>query len=188
MAESVVRCGHCDHDVYFSDGKSCKSCKLPYCVDHTSEIDTKFCLDCLNETTTKIKIEPLVDTEGLHHNGVKLTPVGEFWFSSANTVAELTDEQLDKWLTSHKNKIKEAETKVSYHRLMVGMMQMEFEERKDAGIRRLKRIKVIIPKVQLKGIKVKAQFTIKDVADKLKAAGVTKEQLLAMMEAKRKGV
>jgi len=171
----------------------CKTCKLPFCENHKSEIDPHYCSMCVNDVTTEVAVEPIVDEEGVTHRGQHILLKGDAFRSTAKDIVEMTDEELDSWIVEYQHLVKQTESRLTHQRICLTTAQFEREERRTSAVRRLKltaeeqeRIKIVSE--QKKQRRVAKQMSVTDLAATLLAAGMTPELLkTAMNNLKAKG-
>lgn len=170
----------------------CAKCGKPFCLDHASELDpAHYCEPCLNQDNISFQEKPLIDTEGVKHKGRVLVPLGEMWRSSARTIADLSDAELDQWLSEYSSLVNDAEKTLEYRKGMLHTAQFEKEER--SYKRHRTAIKVggkltEFPAGKPTEVKKLRKTAAQSAMDKLKALGLTPEMIAAAAAAlKSKG-
>jgi hypothetical protein len=104
----------------------CRNCNLQYCLDHASEVDPEhYCSVCLVPQDAELKITPLVDTDGVQHQGRILTPAGKAYRLAAKMVFEMTDEELKDYVEHEKHVVHNIENIREYHMISLGMAERE---------------------------------------------------------------
>jgi len=116
---------------------SCILCNKFYCEAHTSELDPDYCNDCLTNTASIAVKEskPLVDDEGVKHEGRMLVPIGKLYFTSIESIVKMTDEELMRFIAQYTRKIHEAEHLRDYYSIMKNAAELETHERGEAKAR-----------------------------------------------------
>lgn len=127
----------------------CLQCNEPFCPDHASQIDPKFCASCLSPQSIEIQKEPLKDDDGVTHNGAHLTPVGSSFKSLAKRITEMTDEQLRLHIQHVRTQVKEAEAVLDYRRVDLSSSEVEIEQRQILENKKLRGVKVNLGKIQV---------------------------------------
>lgn len=116
-----VPCFAC-HEPSFA---KCFICNRPYCKKHPSYSDIALCFDCgsgnpaaeQDALRANFEMKPLVDDEGVEHDGKHLVPVADT-FVVRGYIDRLTDEELDEQVNEYAVKMKDAE-KLYYSRMIV---------------------------------------------------------------------
>lgn len=103
---------------------TCFVCHRHFCKHHASHSDITLCYDCSNDPkdlSDPIKVDvtigPLVDQEGVTHNGRFITPIGDT-FQSLSFLNDLSTNDAKAMIVEYQTKIKDAE-KLMYSRLIV---------------------------------------------------------------------
>lgn len=120
----------------------CPSCHEPFCKIHSAEIDPAYCIDCLTAAKVQIDRAPLIDAEGVTHNGVQITVSGPVFKTSAQRISEMDDDQLAIHIDEVKTRIKHWEVALQYARIDLSMAELESEERQEKLRRKLRGVKV----------------------------------------------
>ena len=121
----------------------CPQCRQPYCASDASEVDPDFCNTCLRPTDIKIEKKPLVDEEGVTHEGTQITTGGGLPFKTLmQRIVDMDEEKLRTHIQMWQGKVKEAERVLDYRRIALGACQLELEEKEAASRRKLRGIKV----------------------------------------------
>lgn len=121
--------------------KTCPLCHWPFCPNCQSLIDTQYCHLCLSVATAELVSSPLVDQDGVTHEGRLLTP-GPIFGTFAKGVSEMSLHELEQHIEKFKHLIKQAEVGLDFYRVGQATMQMEFEQRKEQQRRRLRGVKL----------------------------------------------
>ncbi len=74
----LERVRHCVFDNCTEDALTlCRKCGRWFCLDHASDLDpTKYCIDCLKPEDASLEEHPILDSEGVRHQGKIIRPVG----------------------------------------------------------------------------------------------------------------
>lgn len=132
-----IPCDHVDNTMR----RLCPICKELFCPDCSATIDPSCCRLCLKETDAELHGGPLVDQDGVTHEGRLLTP-GPVFGTLAKRVSEMTEYELEQHVERYKGLIKQAETALDFRRVTLAMGQMEQAQRADQQRRRLRGVKV----------------------------------------------
>ena len=183
LLESPVECAKC-HSLCF---KVCPTCKGGFCEDHTSPIDDTVCSLCLPDSVVVIEEKPLVDDDGVSHEGKLIVPHGEGFKTLPHQIVELSDYQLKARIQYYKEKIRQLEKSLEYHRIALSTMELEDAGREEIRKKKLRGVKVAIGG----GVKIgnggKAKpLDAKGLADILKAKGISADVLRGILAAKQK--
>jgi len=164
----------------------CKTCKLPFCQNHKSEVDPHYCAMCVNDVTTEVVAEPIIDAEGVRHKGRHILLKGDAFRSTAKDIVDMSDDELDGWIKDYRELVKLAESSLTYRRICLTTAEFEQSERKHSAVRHLKltaeeqeRIKIVSEQKQRR--KPKA-VSLTEIAASLFASGLTPELLKTAME------
>lgn len=131
---SVVKCSHA-HDNLDLPTTKCRTCAFHYCEACASELDPTYCKTCLNEPSAQLISTPLVDEDGVQHDGRVITPAPTATFyqprfgTLAKTISEMSDLELEDFVKHYKELIHQAETVLDYRRVVIGTAQMETTQR-----------------------------------------------------------
>lgn len=156
----------------------CVICKEPFCLEHQSEIEPDSCNICINDQTVEVKKDPLVDAEGVTHNGSVIHPIGYSYRTLMRRIVEMGDDQLIAHIEHVKKQVKDAELVVNYRRIDLSASQVELEERKVASAKKLrikgiemladgKKITFMAPAPSAKTLDEKRAKAVVDVATQL---------------------
>jgi hypothetical protein len=175
---------------HFHERSHCIQCHRIFCPHYASEIDTNFCRVCLTGEAAAVHAQPLKDHEGISHDGKWFLPHGSIYKTLPKAISEMGDPELEEYLRYMKEQVKNAETTLQYRRIAESTAQMEKTHREILRDRRLRGIK--LPTSANTGIKVdgakaprSAEEKLADVAKTIKAMGITKEMLEALLKAKK---
>lgn len=138
-ADAVQECSH--PDTIPPQRGNCSICHKVICHLCASPMDPVACRDCLSEESVTMKESPLVDQDGVTHEGRLLTP-GPTFNTLARSIADMTTIELEDHIKRYKSLIKQAETALDFRRVSLGMAQVEMGQRQDQQRRRLRGIKV----------------------------------------------
>lgn len=125
--------------------KVCPLCHWPFCPDCASSIDADYCMLCLTMATAELISKPLVDEDGVTHEGRVLTP-GPMFGTFAKGVSEMSMSELEQHVEKFKHLIKQAEVGLDFYRVGLATLQMEHGQRKEQQRRRLRGVKIAKPK------------------------------------------
>ena len=165
----------------------CRMCQRPYCATHTSPMDKTLCVECVNHSNTSVTSGPLITEDGVtKQNARKITLSGEAWMRSRKLIANMTDIELESYISAHQEAVHEAELVLDYRRIMLGHAKHESAERYNKKLRtRSERVKLIGAVAKVHNI---AGSTIKDKSENINKAlgalgklGLTKEQIAALL-------
>ncbi len=165
----------------------CHKCSLLYCLDHASEVDPqRFCLNCLKVEDAVIEETPLVDAEGVRHNGRVLRPIGSAFLTEEKMIYEMTEDELKVYITHYKILVREAAQLKEFREINLAQAQHALL---DKGIKTLVDAGGNVtfpsrPKAVPKPVKQKPNV-IDTLADRLKRAGITPEMLQAIIDSKK---
>lgn len=167
--------------------RECQICNRPFCINHASkEEPDDFCIECLNSVTAEMKEKPLVDDEGVKHEGRELTPIGQFWVSSCGAIANMKDEELERFYNQYQLKVRELEALTDHYRVMKSMVSMEQAERQRSKSRSKRGVVITTPsgqKVQVKAKNGKTAVAPVDIAKTLADSGMDLTQLANLIQA-----
>jgi len=125
---------HCGLDTV----EVCSVCAREFCVEHQSPVDPKFCSDCLTVEGVELQKEPLIDAEGVKHNGFHVTNFGPAYKTHARLISDMSDSELEEHILDLKKKVKDAEAILDHTRVRLNMAVMEGGDRSAAEQRRLR--------------------------------------------------
>ena len=155
----------------------CTKCNEPFCPDHASEIDPTFCKTCLTPQHIETTKEPLVDDDGVAHNGAVITPIGAAFKTLAQRIFEMSDETLKLHIEAVKVQVKQAETVLDYRRIDLASSEVELEQRQLMERKKLRGVKMSEGKIKViasGGVTKDAPKKTQSAADFL--AGLLKSQ------------
>jgi hypothetical protein len=138
----------------------CCRCSAPFCADHSSPVDqSDCCQNCLPFEDIMEMKTPLIsqDKNGTHvHKGYRLVPTGPGYKTLPKAISQMTDLELEAFITEKGNQIHQIERQRDYLRVAQSTAKLEKGEREIAAQRALKGIKlppgVLTP--SNKGIKI----------------------------------
>jgi hypothetical protein len=171
----------------------CHNCGLQYCLTHASEVDPQsYCSTCLVPADAEVVVQPLVDTEGVHHQGRLIKPAGKAYRLSSKMVYEMTDQELKDFIDHEKSVVHDIENIREYHMITLGMAQSEEYRReiselsKVGGVLRwgtsTQRVPAIRHKATPEEKKQRAKTNkVDDVVANLKALGLKPEDLVKLL-------
>jgi hypothetical protein len=123
--DQIPVCVHCDNIDSLDRIKTCAKCSVQYCEHFSSEIDIRFCGNCMKDfkVTNSIEIRTTEQTnnagEVIYKKRVqckRLHLEGTDWLFTANKISTLSDDDLD--------------CTIEYHRAIASLMLHEREERR----------------------------------------------------------
>lgn len=161
----------------------CIKCGKDFCPEHLSMLDNEYCGVCLPLTSAETRDEPLVDEEGVTHKGRHIIVTGEIYQTQARAISDRTDEELEVWISHYQELVKDAEKTLEYRRIMKGILLIEKADRQSTASKIIARIRIPIGK-KYGGVTLKSTTAPQRLASALKAAGVSKEMLQAIIDAK----
>ena len=118
---------------------TCVSCHKLFCEKCVSSLDRSYCTLCVDFQNTKITSYPLVDEDGVTHQGRKLILTGESWMRSRDVISRMTDVELEAKLVALKQSVREAEMVLDFRKITLSQVESEKGNRysKKLGRRRL---------------------------------------------------
>ena len=166
--------------------KQCKNCQRYFCSEHCSPVDPSICTECVNFSNTSIKSEPLVDSEGVtKQNARKITLSGESWMRQKKLICNMTDIELESYISAHQEAVHEMEIRADYFRIGLTEATHEKAERYNKKIRaRSERAKLIgaVAKAHTSGQTLKDKTEdITNVMKSLSKMGLGKAQIAAIL-------
>jgi hypothetical protein len=185
------RCHVCSSNIVVG---LCASCHLHFCEKHVSEFDGSLCSTCVSIANTIIQSKPLIDEDGVTHQGRQLVLTGETWMRNRDIISMMTDAELEAKLESMTKAVHEAEMVLDYRRIQRNQLENEKSSRLSRKLGRLRLISAVdhvhkaSPTTNGKA-KVDA---VKDVFGALKGLGLNKDAIanvllkLAQSKAKEK--
>lgn len=167
-------------------GGICPTCKQFFCLKDASFIDKVYCRGCLDEGKIEMKTEPIVDNEGVTHQGTHFIPIGEALKSIPRIVSEMNDTELKDFLMRCREEVRRYEKGKDFWLVQRSVAEMETKHRehRDAAKLREKGMKFSVPN----GGKVVVSKTknggdiFAQIAKKLQEAGMTREQFAKIVE------
>ena len=180
-------CFFCTRDE--GDNRQCLHCQRYYCFEHASPIDgATLCTECVSFANTSVKSEPLIDSEGVvKQNARKLILSGEAWMRQKKLICNMTDIELDSFISAHQEAVHEMEIRTDYFRIGLTEATHEKAERYNKKVRaRSERGKLLGAVDQIH--KVSKSTTLKEKGEDISKAlgalgklGLTKEQITAIL-------
>lgn len=176
----VAACTH-ENTMPF-ERKRCKTCGALICPLCWSILDPNFCRACLNESDAELKSQPLTDTEGVTHEGRVIQPAPNSKFFAprfgtlAKSISEMSDLDLEAYIRSYKELVRQAEVALDFRRVVLGSSQLEQAQRSDKQRRLLRNDKT---KYAVKTL------TVDKNTGKPKKQAASTADLVRMMEALR---
>lgn len=164
----------------------CRMCQRPFCKEHTSPIDNTLCVECVNTSNATIESKPLIDSEGVtKQNARKIILSGEAWMRQKKLICNMTDIELDSYISAHQEAVHEMEIRTDFFRIGLTEATHEKAERYNKKTRaRSERIKLIgaVSKIhnESKSMKEKGE-DISKALGALGKLGLTKEQITAIL-------
>lgn len=135
MNVEVTLCFFCPTELT-SEGL-CRNCQRPYCPEHTSPMDSSLCVECVNFANTSVSSEPLISEDGVvKQNARKIVLSGESWIRQRKLIANMTDIELESYISAHQEAVHEAEVILDYRRIGLSQGQHEKAERYNKEIRK----------------------------------------------------
>jgi len=142
----------CSHEMTFpSERAHCRTCGRLICPLCWSVLDPGFCKDCLSDKDTALVQEPLIDADGVQHEGRVLHPDPQARFyqprfgTLAKTISDMTDGELETYIGRYKDLVHQAEKALDFRRIVIGSAQLEQAQRNDANRRKLRQDKTKYP-------------------------------------------
>lgn len=165
----------------------CRNCQRPYCPEHTSPMDKSICSECVSLANTSILTEKLIDEDGVvKKNARRIVLSGEGYLRNRKLIANMTDIELDSYISAHQEAVHEAEMILDYRKIMLGHAQHEGAERYNKKTRaRSERAKLLgavdkVHKVAGSNVKEKSE-NISKALGALGKLGLSKEQITAIL-------
>jgi hypothetical protein len=172
---------------------ACQECGLAYCLEHASEVDpSHFCATCLVPADASVDVQPLVDTEGVTHQGRKIIPVGKAYRLSSKMVFEMTDDELKDFIEHERSVVLDIERIRDYHAITLGTAESEAYRRnigilaKVGGVLRVGTSVQALPRkhqAQTKQTKARSASKTDKVVSMLGSLGMTPQQLADLIRA-----
>jgi hypothetical protein len=141
------------------------------CPDGVSPVDPKLCKECLRPQDAELTKSPLVDDDGVTHEGAVMVPGPYFNKTYAARIVEMADDVLANHIDSIKTKVHEAEAMLDRRRVELSMAQVEQEDRANEQRRKLRSVKVKGLQNVANGDMKKKVATTVDLLVKLAKAG-----------------
>ena len=166
----------------------CTMCHRPFCSEHSSPIDVNLCVECVNTSNLEVKSEPLITEEGVtKQNARKIILSGEAWMRQKRLICNMTDIELDSYISAHQEAVHEMEVRTDYFRIGLTEATHEKAERYNKKIRaRSERVKLIGAVAKVHNA---SNSTIKDKSEDISKAlgalsklGLTKEQISIILQ------
>lgn len=109
----------------------CLKCHLHYCLDHASEVDPiNYCIVCLPTSEIETRSEPLIDTDGVKHEGRHIIPVGTAFHCESKMINEMSNDELLTYIKQKHRIVKDLESSKTYHQITLGVAEFTAYERK----------------------------------------------------------
>ena len=116
---------------------NCVKCGKWYCLEHASDLDpTKHCVDCLKPEDAVLEQSPLLDTEGVRHQGKVIRPVGIVFSQNGKLIHEMTDDELKEYIVRYQQAVHDCERSLDYSRITLGNALFEAGHREIAKVQR----------------------------------------------------
>jgi len=174
-------------DIDNGQEKLCLLCKRPYCPSHVSTLNNDLCTECVNSSNTSVKSEPLIDENGVtKQNARRIILSGEAWMRQKKLICNMTDIELESFISAHQEAVHEMEIRTDYFRIGLTEATHERAERYNRKIRaRSKRAKLLgavdeVHKASGPSIKNKTE-DISKALGALSKLGLSKEQIAAIL-------
>lgn len=162
---------------------ACRICGNLYCENHASEAEPTFCKNCTATPKLEITEKPLIDEDGVQHNGREISIKGETWYSQCRIISELSEVELPQWVDKYRMMLHDAERAKEYRQIMLSALELEQADRAHTKARALRYVKV--PTTAAKQAAAKPRRDkITSVIESLKSAGLTAADLQALIAAK----
>jgi hypothetical protein len=166
----------------------CLKCHLHYCLDHASEVDPiNYCIICLPTADVETKSEPLIDAEGVRHEGRRIVPIGAAFHHASKMINEMSNVELLAFIEQEHQIVKDLENVKTYHQITLGQAEFTAYERKISVLAKIGgEIRVGTSTVHVRAnARVRESKPPLSDADKalkaLKALGMTTEQITALL-------
>ena len=167
---------------------NCHKCGKWYCLDHASELDpTKYCSDCLKVEDATLEQAPLLDTDGVRHQGKVIRPVGNVFAQNGKLIHEMTDDELKEYIVRYQQAVHDCERSLDYSRITLGNALFEAGHREIAKVTRTTGEVVFIskkPTAQVKPRKTKATLD-EDALTSFIMKNLSPEQLAKFLAKKK---
>jgi hypothetical protein len=173
---------------------TCRNCNLQYCLTHASEVDPEhYCSTCLVPADASVTVAPLVDADGVQHQGRLIKPAGKAYRLSSKMVYEMTDQELKDFIEHEKSVVRDIENIREYHMITLGMAESDAYRReistlaKVGGVLKWGTSTQRVPAIRHKATPVEKQARrkddkINDIVANLNALGFTPEQLAQLIK------
>lgn len=127
---------------------TCVRCGHAYCREfHASPVDQENqCLACLPLESIAVQTEPLKTDDGVTHRGKHLIPTGPHYRTLPAAIGDMSDADLEKFITDTARIIHETEQVQDYRRIGLSTARLEKAEREDAKLRQARALQVGLPK------------------------------------------
>lgn len=172
----------------------CHNCGLQYCLTHSSEVDPQnYCSTCLVPSDAEVTVSPLVDEDGVTHQGRSIKPAGKAYRLSTKMVFEMSDQELKDFIDHEKSVVHDIENIREYHMITLGMAQSEEYRReistlsKVGGVLRWGSSTQRVPAIRHKASPVEKQRRrsedkLDNIVSNLNSLGFTPEQLAQLIK------
>ena len=113
---------HCSFTSCVEDAlTNCHKCGKWFCLEHASDLEpTKYCVDCLKPEDAALETAPLLDTEGVRHQGKIIRPVGIVFAQNGKLIHEMTDDELKGYIVHYQGAVHDCERSLDYARITLG--------------------------------------------------------------------
>lgn len=109
----------------------CTKCNLHFCLDHASEVDPKsYCSVCLTQLDIDSKVEPIIDSEGVRHNGRHIIPKGDAFHFDSVMIHDMDEAGLLKHIDKCRTALEVLVKQIDYYRISLSAAEFEAYERK----------------------------------------------------------
>jgi hypothetical protein len=170
------KCSECDSpSIDF-----CKHCGQEFCIDHRSKYNPLLCHNCVNDSNLKLEVGSITDSDGTEHRGRQFKLIGEGWPRAVQKIHDLNEQELEAYITELKERLKEAQAKLDYTRILLAAAEYEksHNEWSRSVAARKRRERIEQGAVNLNKKKFKMGPTAADKKEEMLAAslGITVEQ------------
>jgi hypothetical protein len=145
----------CPHTFDVTSHTKCPTCLWSFCTLCASSLDPRYCHLCLSDPATELIQEPLVDTDGVIHEGrvLKPAPTASFYFPRLDlpcntllkTLSEMTISEEEEYIKQYKDLVRQSELQLDRRRVVLGAAQLDIEQKKSNEQRRLRADKTKFP-------------------------------------------
>ena len=162
----------------------CRHCSQEFCASHQSKLNNKLCCNCVSDANLETQSEPLIDSDGVTHQGRHIRLIGEGWPNDIVTIASLNDNELEEQIRGLQALLKIAIQTSDYARISIAARQFEKGEREHSKRRKLMQRREELAKgvVRLASQKPATAKPKDDTAKLAEQLGITREQATALMK------